>query len=298
MKRRMSGGFTLVELLVVIAIIGVLMALLLPSVQSVRESARMSICASHLHEFGTAHESYNSRLGSAIPANEWTSRLYDDVEQLNAIYLCPSAEKAAVQADLEPDMYGYSVKTSSGYTIPFDTEHTRCLKTSENERTYTYWFEDWHDFDWDFSVTVTRLEDGSIEIKTRFPSFTIFKHSVIAPDGEPVEGLNQVTYPEKRKVVLKGVGGIPTHYGMNNRSSGFVSDGTKILLLDYHKPVADVVGLDAGDIWSEQVAPRHFNMVNVLFADGHVKTMSPKEIDPSNTKLHDHYWRPLRDMTE
>ena len=47
-------GFTLVELLVVMATIGVLLALLLPAVSSVLESARRMTCASHLHQIGLA----------------------------------------------------------------------------------------------------------------------------------------------------------------------------------------------------------------------------------------------------
>ncbi|MCA9054929.1 MAG: DUF1559 domain-containing protein, partial [Planctomycetaceae bacterium] len=73
---KLKRGFTLIELLVVIAIIAILVALLLPAVQQVREAARKSQCQDHLHNLAIALHDYEVT-HKAFPASPMACPKYN-----------------------------------------------------------------------------------------------------------------------------------------------------------------------------------------------------------------------------
>ena len=121
-------GFTLVELLVVIAIIGILIGMLLPAVQQVREAARRTQCLNNCRQIGLAALNFESTLGrfptlaAAVPGAAFNLNA-----QSNFLQLLPFME----QQNLQDAIYERANSTISPpvlarfsrslFTLDFDT---------------------------------------------------------------------------------------------------------------------------------------------------------------------------------
>lgn len=113
MARRRNPGFSLIELLVVIAILAVLIGLLVPAVQKVRESAARTRCANNLKQLGIAlhdYETLNSSLPPGVAAENGNE---DDGWATGFTYLLPHIEQSGLRNNYKLDAYWYD---TSNYT--------------------------------------------------------------------------------------------------------------------------------------------------------------------------------------
>jgi len=124
---RKLRGFTLIELLVVIAIIAILIGLLLPAVQKVREAAARMTCGNNMKQLGLAIHNYASASQDNLPAGMLCGNFYAPFH----CQLLPYIEQDALFRLMQSagQSWSYPGSTVKTYLCPSDGSHNNGIST-------------------------------------------------------------------------------------------------------------------------------------------------------------------------
>lgn len=277
-ERRSQHAFTLIELLVVVAIIALLISILLPSLNRARESAKATVCGTHLKQLGTSYQTYFAEnkdrffyYESRTLGYRWLRPIMSEVDE---IMMCPStrprtvSEKNAVgwhRAGEGRVAWGWA---APGAPNPPTNDDDRRNKELYGDGSYSYngWLFDptnsWH---------------GIPYPDQAYPEMVTSNHPY------HYKAVANVTYPANTPLMLDGFTFVT--YPVNEPRHPFAWP-PNVSLDDLLEPSDDL--FTQGALlrpWEQHLIrgmpDRHANYrANIVFLDGHVSaTAAEKHID-------------------
>ncbi|NDC63481.1 MAG: DUF1559 domain-containing protein [Planctomycetia bacterium] len=269
---RGPAAFTLVELLVVIAIIGTLVGLLLPAVQSARESGRRITCTNHMKQVGLAILSYES-VRKIFPCGRDTR---DQSGVSWAFRLLPFVEQQSIYDAYDPTVRVDDDKNAGAMRIPVETYFCPSRRGPSADRNFD---------NNDQPPLVTGSAAGG-DYAANAGSY--YNYFVAQGDGfDPLQAgpIHTFSRVQPRQVTdglsetfAVGEKHIPnltdSAPGMLHHDQGdtafFAADNPQTVFRDTFRGIAD----GADDLSNRKYGSKHVGVTNFVFLDGHVEPIA------------------------
>ena len=301
--RHRRAGFTLIELLVVIAIIAILIGLLLPAVQKVREAAARMTCQNNMKQLGLAAHNYESANGYLPPgwmgprANESTSTgvIVTGNSLIGSLaFLLPQMEQENIYRAIPPVMFDFNAAAAPNWWTDAAafTAGTARVKTflcpSDNPETATKGIGIFTHF---FNLPVSPFPLGVYYVAPNLPVASTAgqlgrtNYTGVAggagrgthPVGSTLEGV----FTNRSKTVLNAI----SDGTSNTLIFGELTGGETTAPKEYsgswmgYGAMPTVGGMsDAKAAWY-QFNSKHTGVVNFTFGDGSVRTVRKGSTD-------------------
>jgi prepilin-type N-terminal cleavage/methylation domain-containing protein/prepilin-type processing-associated H-X9-DG protein len=286
MRHKHRHGFTLIELLVVIAIIAVVIGLLLPAVQKVREAAARIRCCNNLHQIGLACHNFHDANNKLPPGLGWfpgpqppptgTRGAFGTT----AFHLLPYLEQQSLY-QYAFDGSNYDVRTSdvhshriNVYVCPSDPSAEDGTVTDDQLPQFEGGANPWGAGCYAVNVQVfsTTQPDGTLED----PPLGPWGARTLAnfPDGTS----NTILFAEKYARCTNGLfnGGSYWGYGLGGHGPKVPAFGISIWGPQGIGPASKFqVRPSPGSCDPTRTATAHSGGMNVVLADGSVRSLSP-----------------------